>query len=261
MERQSRKIMLKTNVIDAKKRIDDLILRFNGWMEGKERPTSLLLHFYTSDEYPLTMGEIAHFLNSLSDVLDECNIEWSSETEKTLNKQIMIDNLIRDEYLEFRSGRKKSEGYLQTILTFEKNLFGYTPSPQESINFWNSVIFYNYIQHSQYKPRSRRKTEAEEIDDYKEAFKEVLAEYQPDYIIIWSKFLFTRDWLPDGAPESPDYTLKAEYNGVIYDTPVRTFKLDAVDPIPAIIIQHPCCRWGKDQAKWHTLLKAFFETK
>ena len=97
MECQNRKIMLKTNVIDAKKRIDDLILRFNGWMEGKERPTSLLLHFYTSDEYPLTMGEIAHFLNSLSDVLDECNIEWSSETEKTLNKQIMIEIIFNNQ--------------------------------------------------------------------------------------------------------------------------------------------------------------------
>ena len=91
MERQSRKIMLKTNVIDAKKRIDDLVLRFNGWIEDKEKPTSLSLHFYTSDEYPLTMGEIAHFLNSLSDILDECNIEWSSQIDKTLNKQIVIE--------------------------------------------------------------------------------------------------------------------------------------------------------------------------
>ena len=39
----------------------------------------------------------------------------------------MTHNLIRDEYLEFRSGRKKSEGYLQTILTFEKNLFWIHP--------------------------------------------------------------------------------------------------------------------------------------
>ena len=183
---------------------------------------------------------------------------YDSMNEKCYN---MTHDLIRGEYMEHRSGRAKSVGHLQTILTFEKNLFGYIPTPQESIDFWNSVIFYNYIQHSQYKPRGRRDTKAEEIDDYKEAFKEVLAEYQPDYIIIWSKFLFTQDWLPDGASEAPDYTLKAEYNGVIYDTPVRTFKLDAVDPIPAIIIQHPCCRWGKDQAKWHTLLKAFFETK
>ena len=83
--------MLKTNVIDAKKRIDDLVLRFNGWMEDKERPTSLLLHFYTSEECPLTMGEIAHFLNSTTAILDGCNIEWSSQIDKTLNKQIVIE--------------------------------------------------------------------------------------------------------------------------------------------------------------------------
>ena len=171
----------------------------------------------------------------------------------------MTYDLIRGEYMEYRSGRAKSAGHLQTILTFEKNLFGYTPSPQESLNFWNSVIFYNYIQHSQHQPRERRKTNAEEIGDYREAFREVLAEYKPDYIIIWSKFLFTKDWLPNGAPESPDYTLKAEYNGVIYDTPVRTFKLDSGELIPAIIIQHPCCRFGKDQTKWHSLLKAFLK--
>ena len=171
----------------------------------------------------------------------------------------MTYDLIRGEYMEYRSGRAKSAGHLQTILTFEKNLFGYTPSPQESLNFWNSVIFYNYIQHSQYRPRERRKTNAEEIGDYREAFRKVLAEYKPDYIIIWSKFLFTKDWLPNGAPESPDYTLKAEYNGVIYDTPVRTFKLDNGELIPAIIIQHPCCRFGKDQTKWHSLLKAFLK--
>lgn len=97
MERQNRKIMLKTNVIDPKKRIDDLILRFNRWMEDKARPTSLLLHFYTSDEYPLTMGEISHFLNSLSDILDGCNIEWSSEIDKTLNKQIMIEVIFNNQ--------------------------------------------------------------------------------------------------------------------------------------------------------------------
>jgi len=91
MERQNRKIMLKTNVIDPKKRIDDLILRFNGWMEDNEKQTSLSLHLYTSEEYPLTMGEIAHFLNSTTAILDGCNIEWSSQIDETLNHQIMIE--------------------------------------------------------------------------------------------------------------------------------------------------------------------------
>lgn len=97
MEHQGREIILKTNVIDAKWRIDDLISQFNGWMEDKEKITSLSLHFYTSDEYPLTMGEIAHFLNSLSDILDGCNIEWSSQKDKTLNKQIMIEIIFNNQ--------------------------------------------------------------------------------------------------------------------------------------------------------------------
>lgn len=97
MEQQSRRILLKTNVIDPKKRIDDLISQFNGWMEDKEKITSLSLHFYTSDEYPLTMGEIAHFLNSLSDILDGCNIEWSSQIDETLNHQIMIEIIFNNQ--------------------------------------------------------------------------------------------------------------------------------------------------------------------
>ena len=97
MEHQGREIILKTNVIEAKRRIDDLISQFNGWMKDKEKITSLSLHFYTSDEHPLTMGEIAHFLNSLSDVLDVCNIEWSSQIDKTLNKQIMIEIIFNNQ--------------------------------------------------------------------------------------------------------------------------------------------------------------------
>ena len=90
MEYQGRKIMLKTNVIDVKKRIDNLVSQFNGWGKDNEKLTSLSLHFYTSEEYPLTMGEITHFLDSVTDVLDGCDVDWSSETDKTLNKQIMM---------------------------------------------------------------------------------------------------------------------------------------------------------------------------
>ena len=90
MEHQGREILFKTNVIDVKNRIDNLVSQFNGRMKDNEKPTSLSLHFYTSEEYPLTMGEVAHFLDSVTDVLDGCNIEWSSQKDETLNKQIMM---------------------------------------------------------------------------------------------------------------------------------------------------------------------------
>lgn len=91
MRHQKRRIMLHTDVIDVKNRIDELISQFNGWMKDNEKPTSLSLHFYTSEEYPLTMGEVAHFLNSTTVIIDGCNIEWSSETDETLNQQIVIE--------------------------------------------------------------------------------------------------------------------------------------------------------------------------
>ena len=90
MGQLNRNVMLKTNVIDVKKRIDNLVSQFNGWGKDNEKLTSLSLHFYTSEEYPLTMGEITHFLDSVTDVLDGCDVDWSSETDKTLNKQIMM---------------------------------------------------------------------------------------------------------------------------------------------------------------------------
>lgn len=91
MEHQGREILFKTNVIDVKNRIDNLVSQFNGRMKDNEKPTSLSLHFYTSEEYPLTMGEVAHFLNSTTAIIDGCNIGWSSETDETLNQQIVIE--------------------------------------------------------------------------------------------------------------------------------------------------------------------------
>lgn len=97
MERHNRKIMLNTNVAAVQKRIDDLISQFNGWMKDNEKPTSLSLHFYTSEESPLTMGEVAHFLNSTTAIIDGCNIEWSSETDETLNQQIVIEIIFNNQ--------------------------------------------------------------------------------------------------------------------------------------------------------------------
>ena len=91
MGQLNRNVMLKTNVTDVKKRIDNLVSQFNEWMKVKEKPTSLSLHFYTSEEHPLTMGEVAHFLNSTTAIIDGCDVDWSSETDKTLNKQIVIE--------------------------------------------------------------------------------------------------------------------------------------------------------------------------
>ena len=173
----------------------------------------------------------------------------------------MTNDLMIDEYFHSRKQGGAMARHLHTILNFEKNIFNYTPTLEESTNFWNSVIFYNYKQHSQPKPGEERNTSYEEKQEYRMAFEEILQEYKPKYIVVWSKTLFTKDWLPDGAKDVPDYTLTVEKDGNIYDAPVRTFITSDGTEIPAIITQHPCCRYGKGkyQPKWHALLKKFLE--
>ena len=93
MEQQNKKITLQTNEHNTKKRIDNLILQFNEWKKSRKNPnpTSISLCFYTSDEHPLTMGEIALFLNSITDVLDGCGVEWDHKADETMCKQIRLE--------------------------------------------------------------------------------------------------------------------------------------------------------------------------
>ena len=186
----------------------------------------------------------------------------------------MTNSFLRDEYLPYREDatkyiyytnekgeiKKRSTKHLQTLLNFENNVFNYTPSPSEGIDFWKRVIFYNYKQHSQPQSGEARSTSKEEKEEYRKAFNEILEEYQPDCIIVWCKSLFTDDWLPDGADEFPDYTLKVEDKGEVYDTPVRTFKLKGGKYIRALITHHPWrCRGEKCHSKWYALITKFLK--
>ncbi len=54
---------------------------------------------------------------------------------------------------------------------------------------WDSIVFYNYIQHPLFGPRIT--TNADDFDERSEkAFDEIIKEYQPDIIIFWGKRLW-----------------------------------------------------------------------
>ena len=213
----------------------------------------------------LILGD-SHYCETSDNRNHICNERWVENGKKCsfdcmdCNCYKMTRSLM-DEYFHSRKQGGAMARHLHTILNFEKNIFNYTPTLEESTNFWNSVIFYNYKQHSQPKPGEERNTSHEEKQEYRMAFEEILQEYKPKYIVVWSKTLFTKDWLPDGAKDVPDYTLTVEKDGNIYDAPVRTFITSDGTEILAIITQHPCCRYGKGkyQPKWHALLKKFLE--
>lgn len=91
MEQHSQKFTLQTDVTDATERIDNLILQFNERVKDCEPPTSLLLHFYTSEGYPLKMRELSNFFDGCPLLDSGCDVEWKWKTDNILNEQMRIE--------------------------------------------------------------------------------------------------------------------------------------------------------------------------
>jgi len=71
---------------------------------------------------------------------------------------------------------------------FTNVFMGHECTPDETQAFWNSFVFYPYVQTALEKARTT--TKQLEWDTGKEAFFEVLAEYNPDVVIAWSNELW-----------------------------------------------------------------------
>ena len=215
----------------------------------------------------LILGE-SHYCKEEDNRTHECKLYWKENGGKCsyncMNKDCysMTKGLIEGEYLPFREDRnayiyyldkggkrhKKETKHLQTLLCFERNVLGRESSPEDSVSFWQSVAFYNYMQHAQSGPS--KSLENKDKEYYEKAFQEILEELKPKYIIVWGKRLHNDNLLPDSEVS----TIKVGK----YEIPIRKFAVeDGV--VQALIVEHPCCPCGKSRKKWHPILKAFLE--
>ena len=143
------------------------------------------------------------------------------------------------------------EGYLQTFLCFERAVIGKELSQQEREDFWNGVIFYNYIQFSQSGPRIAPQQEHWAHSEL--ALKELLEEYMPDYIIAWGARLY--GGLPDwGGVGSKIYINETDC------TDVWTYTINGKE-IPMLKVHHPSSPSGKSWPYWHEFYKKFLIKK
>lgn len=140
------------------------------------------------------------------------------------------------------------EKYQQTFLCFERAVVGKVLTQEEREEFWESVMFYNYIQYAQAGPRMPLQPGYEEKSE--KAFKELLEQYMPDLIIVWGVTLYgiMPDW---GGVES---VLKISDDA---QTKVRTYTING-KKIPAIVVQHPSTPIGKNWGYWHDYYKKIF---
>ena len=139
------------------------------------------------------------------------------------------------------------ERYLQTFLCFERAIVGKELTQEEREEFWQSVMFYNYIQFSQ--SGARIAPQADHWEKSELAFRELLEEYMPDYIIVWGARLY--NGLPNWDGEGS--VLQISENA---KTDVWTYNVKG-KRIPAIKVHHPSSPSGKSWNNWHEFYKKF----
>ena len=144
------------------------------------------------------------------------------------------------------------EKYLQTFLCFERAVLGKELSQKERERFWNSVIFYNYIQYSQKGPRQHLQQDTWEQSEL--AFKEVLEFYMPDCIIVWGARLYNYV-LPNW-----DRVGSKLYINDTESTDIWTYTING-KKIPAMKVHHPSTPTGKDWHYWHEFYKKFLRVE
>lgn len=185
----------------------------------------------------LVLGE-SHYCNELAEGGRCCpSCERCKMNELCHTQTIDIVEAFRDNY--------SGEPYQQTFLCFERAVAGHELSQKEREEFWDSIMFYNFMQYAQSGPRQP----LEQRNDSSEAFREILEEYMPDCIIVWGKRLY--GWLPDWNGEKSEITLD---NGD--KTEVWTYDIKG-KKIPAMAVYHPSTPQGKNWEYWHLFYEKF----
>lgn len=202
----------------------------------------------------LILGD-SHYCETSANRNHICNERWVENGKKCSFDCMdykcykMTRSLMDNDYLPYRKGDQENKKEFRSHSCFEKIIYGRKSiSTEDSLWFWNNVVFYNYVQHSQ----SGTSTELEHPEAapmYKSALIEVIENLvpTPSHIIVWSKRCF--DILPNGVKKDKEFIVGE------YKTRVREYCING-NSVRAIEMRHPS-RAG--QAEWHSILKAFLE--
>ena len=97
-------------------------------------------------------------------------------------------NYIVNKFLRYKSGNEKHEHWMNTFTRFSNVVTSNMDIPMDTNEFWNSIIFYNYIQRPLYS--SRIAPTQEEFINSAKAFEALVAIHKPTEIIVWGKRLW-----------------------------------------------------------------------
>jgi hypothetical protein len=127
------------------------------------------------------------------------DVDWDAEEWQAECRNKIPEVVTR--FLDYKNGKMPFQGYMRTFSRFTNIFTGHQCTAEETQNFWKSFVLYNYVQTALKGPGIA--PEQWEWDTGKEAFFEVLADYNPDVIIVWGKRLW--DHMPTGIREDKSF--------------------------------------------------------
>jgi hypothetical protein len=99
-----------------------------------------------------------------------------------------IPELTRNIIKDYIDPATAFEYYKNTYTKFGRSLAGYAIDKLETIQLWEHVVFYNYVQEPLSQPR--QSPTSQQFANAETAFWEVVNRYNPDYIIVWGARLY-----------------------------------------------------------------------
>jgi len=127
----------------------------------------------------LILGESHHWGEDINDGVNE---------ELRNGKYLKFTQQVVESYVDYQKGNKEHQSWMNTFTKFIKEFYNWEDSKINLIDFWDSVMFYNYVQYPISNPRIS--PTQEQFNQSEKAFHEILDKYQPDVIIIWGMRLW-----------------------------------------------------------------------
>lgn len=142
---------------------------------------------------------------------------------------------------------RKYDGWMNSLKRFERSLYGNDTTLKDSMNIWNSLLFYDYVQAVQ-DPRKSITPTKEQYTDSEEAFFQIMERYQPDILIVWGLRLWNN--LPN-----TNWTENARkcIGGDYFDNGFYT--LNNNHRVTSFPIDHPAGAF--DTELWHEVISGF----
>jgi hypothetical protein len=131
-------------------------------------------NYFKQDFKILVLGE-SHYCG------DGINCCFQNPEGKKCNN--FTTGVVADRFLGYKNGLRGFEKWMNTYTKFSNSFMGKRLSNTDTISFWNSISFYNYVQMPMEKPR--QSPSIEQFSYSQKALQETILELCPDLIIIW----------------------------------------------------------------------------